>query len=455
MKKLNTFFLIFLSIALLSCEKFLQEKPDKTLVTPQTLADLQGLLDDATIMNLKASPEYMQGSCDDFFIPDDRLATRPDIFVEAYKWKKIRTVYANDWSEAYAAVYNANLALDLLPNVLRNPANAAAWDNVKGSALFYRSFYFTGLLFNYALAYDDNTAASDKGIVLRLSSDFNSPSKRSTVAECYRQTIADLKTAIPLLPNSPVFKTRPSRPAAYALLSRIYLTMRKYTEAGLYADSCLQLNNKLMDFNGDDDIKSITATAPFKSYNKETLFYSEMVSYLNLHSTSRARIDTLLYPQYSTNDLRKVAFFKSVSPYVAFKGNYTGSATIYFAGLATDEMYLNKAEALARAGQKDPALELLNHLLKSRWKNTVTYVPIEASTPSEALDIVLAERRKELLYRGLRWMDIKRLNKEGADISLKRNIFEQLYQLPANSPKFALPIPDDIVEMTGIAQNEY
>ncbi|RKD12486.1 hypothetical protein BCY91_12645 [Pelobium manganitolerans] len=455
MKTIFTYALISIAMLLASCEKFLDEKPDKTLVSPQTLADLQGLLDDATVMNLKASPEYMQGACDDFFIPDDKLATRPELFVEAYKWEKVRLIYPNDWSAGYAAVYNANLALETLPKIERTNANGIAYDNVKGAALFYRSYYFTGLLFNYALAYDEATAATDKGIVLRLNADFNTPSKRSTVAESYVQIISDLKTAIPLLPPTPVFKTQPSKPAAYALLSRIYLSMRKYQEAGIYADSCLQLNANLMNFNGDDDMKAITTAAPFKAYNKETLFYSEMASYLNLQATSRACIDTLLYPTYRTNDLRKTAFFKAVAPYVAFKGNYTGSATIYFSGLATDEMYLNKAEALVRVNKKDDALLLLNQLLKTRWKSSVTYVPLQASTDAEALALILLERRKELLYRGLRWMDIKRLNKEGANITLQRQIFGQLYSLPANSPKYALPIPDDIIEMTGIAQNDW
>jgi hypothetical protein len=55
--------------------------------------------------------------------------------------------------------------------------------------------------------------------------------------------------------------------------------------------------------------------------------------------------------------------------------------------------------------------------------------------------------------RGTRWTDIKRLNKEGAGISLKRNVNGNSYILPANNLRFALPLPDDIVSLSGMQQN--
>ncbi|NCU05384.1 MAG: RagB/SusD family nutrient uptake outer membrane protein [Chitinophagaceae bacterium] len=88
----------------------------------------------------------------------------------------------------------------------------------------------------------------------------------------------------------------------------------------------------------------------------------------------------------------------------------------------------------------------------TRWKQG-TYQPYTFVSKQEALQIILTERRKQLLMRCLRWMDIKRLNKEGHNISLRRIINSQEYVLEPNSPKFALPIPDDIITMTGMQQN--
>jgi starch-binding outer membrane protein, SusD/RagB family len=63
------------------------------------------------------------------------------------------------------------------------------------------------------------------------------------------------------------------------------------------------------------------------------------------------------------------------------------------------------------------------------------------------------ERRKELTMRGLRWIDIKRLNKEGAGIVLKRLIGDKTYTLQPNDPRYALPLPADIILNTGMQQN--
>ena len=79
--------------------------------------------------------------------------------------------------------------------------------------------------------------------------------------------------------------------------------------------------------------------------------------------------------------------------------------------------------------------------------------PYTASSAQSALALILTERRKELIFRNLRWMDIKRLNKEGANIWLKRIVAGQTYTLPANDNRFALALPSDIISMTGMPQN--
>jgi hypothetical protein len=93
----------------------------------------------------------------------------------------------------------------------------------------------------------------------------------------------------------------------------------------------------------------------------------------------------------------------------------------------------------------------LNTLLIKR--HSPAFIPLTASSAQEALDIVLMERRKELLMRGIRWSDIKRLNKESRNIIPTRVINNQIYTLAPNEDRYALPLPTDIVNLTGIAQN--
>src|SRR5258705_9700477 len=201
------------------------------------------------------------------------------------------------------------------------------------------------------------------------------------------------------------------------------------------------------------DVININAVIPFKKFNAETIFYSEMGQTNNIAHPVFGKIDTVLYAQYDTNDLRKTAFFILDNGYQKFKGSYTQNIGTFFTGISTAEMYLTRAECYARAGLKGPALEDLNLLLSNRYK--ASFVPVQAATANDALTRILLERRKELVMRTLRWIDIKRLNKSGANIILTRVMGGQTYTLLPNADYYALPLPTDIINLTGMPQNPY
>jgi len=454
MKINKIIFWIALVIMLSSgCKKYLEQKSNAKLVTPKTLTDIQGLLDDPEYMNIKTTPSLGESSADDYFMLPTTYNALNANYQNMYRWVPVDIRYGNDWMLSYLAIYNANLSMDLLSTIERDNANATAWDNIRGSALFYRAFYLLGLCGNYAKVYNDATANTDLGVVLRLNSDFNVPSARASVSASFAQIIADATESITLLPDYPQQLLRPSKGAAYALLARTYLYMGKYEQARTYAEQALKLNNSLMDYNADTFISPLTASAPFKKFNSETIFYTEMGQYNVLHSTSRGRIDTTLVSSYITGDLRRTGFFTSTAGYQQFKGNYTSSSSAFFSGLATDEMYLIRAEANAYLGLLDAALADVNTLLKKRWDKTKTFIPATGTTREGVLARVKLERRKELLMRGLRWMDIKRYIREGDNIVLKRKIGTTIVTLEPNSAYYALPIPIDIIEQSGIKQN--
>jgi hypothetical protein len=133
------------------------------------------------------------------------------------------------------------------------------------------------------------------------------------------------------------------------------------------------------------------------------------------------------------------------------KGGYSGSQPP-FSGMATDEAYLIRAECAARAGNTGSALNDLNALLSKRWV-TGTYTPYATASPGALLDTILVERRKELPFRGVRWTDLRRLNKRGGNITLTRSLNGQLYQLAPNSRLYVLPIPPDVIALSGMQQN--
>lgn len=439
----------------LSCSKYLDKKQDASLVVPSKLSDLQALLDNG-FQTSYISPSYSEASSDEFYLPTDIYNALPLIYQEVYVWKNFVAPAnsTNDWGEAYYAVYYDNLALDLLKSIPKSNKNRKEWDNVKGSALFYRAYHFLNLLWQYAKVYDKSTATKDKGIVLRNTSNFNVPSTRATNQQSYEKVISDTKASLSLLPTRPFLPTRPSKGAAYGLLARAYLSMCDYRNALLYADSALQINSQLINFNGDDDIivESLKDDAPFKQYNKETIFYCEMNMQFDIF-TGQGFVDTSIIHLYETNDLRKVAYFRGENDrQLYYKGSYCGNSYVNFTGIATDEMFLIRAECKIREGDVKGGLNDINTLLKKRYATEV-FQPLTGLSSEEALKRVLEERRKELLFRGSRWIDIKRLNKEEANIILKRRAGGSKFELKPGAAFYAMPLPDDIIKITGMPQN--
>lgn len=446
MKKLHYTILLLLPV-LVCCKKFLDAKSDSSIAIAETLADQQALLDHYQVLN-QADGNAAEISATDFYLTDADFSSRLENERNMYTWQRgnIFLPELNEWSNNYRAVYRANSVIENLGKIVRTGANASQWDNVNGQAYFYRAKNTLKSLFVWAPAYDAGSAATDLGVPLRTGSDFNVPSKRASVAEGYAQVVDDLKTAARCLPVNAVHVMRPSRAAAFGLLSRALLSMREYGQAALYADSALMLKSDLMDFN----TLNAAAALPIPQFNVEVLHDSYFTG-VPL-SNVRAKTDPGLFALYDQNDLRRTIFFNdNKNGTYGFKGSYEGFTT-FFAGVAVDEILLIRAECYARLKRLPEALADLNRLLRNRYKKG-TYTDRIVNDQKLFTEMVLTERRKELLMRGLRWMDIKRLNKEGAGISLKRTVNGVGYALAPGSNGFVLPIPELVIQASGMEQN--
>lgn len=449
-KKISAVLLISCLICFLGCKKFLDEKTSKKLAVPTTLSDFQAVLDDPSVTNF-SSPISGEISSDDYYLTDAKwngLASLQER--RMYIWEKDNLFESgfNDWQNVYSAIYSYNTALQGTDKIPREVTNAIEWDNIKGQALYCRAnSYLEGIII-WGLAYDGKTAGVDLGMPLKTNTVFSERSERASVQQTYELIIHDLKASVILLPMIPLSKFRPSKPAAYGLLARTYLSMRDYENARKYADSCLSLKKDILDFN----TLSFAGTYPFNfDNNVEVIYYKGMRTLPVISGTTPMVLPGSL-DSYHVADLRKQIFFKkNTDNTYRFRGGYSGSTP--FSGVATNEMFLIKAECLARKGEIKESMGVMNGLLIKRWNNAKIYVPYTADSSAEALSIILKERRKELIMRGLRWMDIKRLNKEGANIALSRSLNNKVYELLPNDLRFALPIPEDIISLSGMEQN--
>lgn len=451
MKKLNIFTVLSLVSICLGCETFLAEKTDKTLVVPASLNDLQSLLDNQSVIN-NNDPGNGELAADDFYLPYDIWAAISESDQRAYVWEPdYTTVQSIGWYQTYRVVYWANITFGALQNIERIPSNQSEWDDVKGQAHFLRAKSFLQLAGIWAPAYDKSTATMDLGIPLRLTDDFNKSSVRSSLQDTYLQVISDLEVAVDLLPVTPLHVLRPSKPAALALLARTFLFMGEYEKCLDYADACLRLRDELMDYNELNPIDRY----PVPKFNKEVLYHSQMSNPSNpAISLNSALVDSSLYDSYMPYDLRKELFFRNnANGTYNIRGNYTGSS-LRFGGVATDEVYLMRAECRVRLNDLDGALDDLNKLLVNRYSNAVAFSPIEVQSQEELLQHILWERRKQLLMRGLRFPDVKRLNMDGREIGFKRILDGVEYVLPPNDPRFAVAIPEEVIELApGVLPN--
>ncbi len=441
---------IFLLFCFFSCKKFLDAKNDKTITTPETLDDLVGLLNNTVVIN-RNDVAYGLSSSDDYYLTLARYNTLSSSQQNLYYWGPdvfLGAVNPTPWAKAYGVINVSNICLETLPSIQRTSFNASEYDNVAGTALFNRGYFFWKIAVTWSKSYNEDTYEKDLGIPLRLNSNFNEVSVRSSVKETYQQILRDVQMSIPLLPVKSEVVERPSKVAAYGLMARIYLSMNKYDQALVYADSCLKEYSILMDYNE----LNASSTNPIPLFNKEIIVYFSAIPMGSI-VPSRIAIDTSLYASYDSTDLRRKVFFnyQPTDGTYSFKGSY-GASGSFFSGIATDEMFLTRAECYARGGNVGKALEDLNTLLENRY-NTGTFMRISTGTAKDILEKILLERRKELAFRDLRWMDIKRLNILDPSISLKRIIGSTSYELTPNDNRFALPIPNVDISLSNMQQN--
>lgn len=442
-----------------SCSKdFLNEKPSNEIVQPITLDNMVSLLENPVFVG--SSPALPIMSADEYEYKDfNTWKSLPKIVDRnVYTWMPDLygdQVNVDDWSQPYTCIFYTNNVITGLENIPINQGNTEQYMLTKGWAYFNRAYFFYLLASNFCKSYDSQTAGNDLGLPLKISPDINVIMQRSTLKETYELILQDLSIAERLLKKHPIpteKKNRPSLTAVYAFQAKIYLNMREYEKAEIAADNCLGLYSNLIDYNSI----GLPSSDPFLITNVENIFASTTVGTFGGALTSTfnelIKINESLLNLYEPEDLRfKIYFLNANGGYVMNKG-YLGFGFYPFTGLATDEIYLIKAECAARRGDFVNSMIVLNKLLVNRFPPS-KFISKQAVSRQQALDIVLNERRKELVWRGARWEDLKRLNKEGANITITRLLNGITYSLLPNDPKYVFPIPSGEIAFSGILQN--
>lgn len=438
-------------------KRWLEKKSTKQNVIPETLQDYQALLDDNNTFNRYYSFNGNAGT-DNYYVNDEDLGNIDEFVFNIYKWDSQinwQNGSATAWNVPFIVIAYSNLVMEGLESL---DSNQNGYRNVLGQAYFYRAYAYLNLSQNFCKAYNPKTSALDLGLPIRLSPDVDGIQQRPTLEELYQQIITDAEKSLEYLDEVPKYM-RASKPAANAVLAKIYLLKGDFEKAKLYADEALKSRYELIDFNSSPHI-SHSYAYKFKEFGKdnpEIIFYAKSPNdqFERNYKGDVVQANRELFDLYDENDLRKEYFFEDdkQSNRLNFVASYTGTFSS-FGGLAVNEVILIRAECLAREGNLYDALIDLNELLIHRYK-TGTFIPIEIQDQKDLIKIILRERRKELANVGnSRWEDLKRLNlDEEFQTTLHRVVNGQTYTLLPNDNKYVLSIPINEIKFSKIEQN--
>lgn len=443
-------YILCLLLLLASCRKsFLEIKPQRQQVIVETLNDVEALLDNAsTVMNVT---DYFRLISDgDLHFTDSKLVSLAEAERNLYCWNKEidpTGYYTSTWDLPYQQIFYANIALETLEEMDAYGGNQLHWNALRGRALFFRAWAHYQLLQDFAEGFD--VAANDQlGIPIILDSSFPKDLLRAPLKNVYEAITRDLEDATLLLPSKPQIKTHPSKQAVFILMARVYQNLNRIDEALVCAEKALEIDDYLLDFN---DLYQ-NAGLPFLGFTYNT--HPEIVFFVSSNypftGTSGIEVNASLYESYDDNDLRKANYFDANG---LLSSAHAGSPYYHFTGLSIDEVFLIKAECLVRMEKVEEALQVLELLLSHRYKSGTLIIQKQMHMES-ALNLILSERQKELVGRGIRWTDLKRLNRSSAtQTTLTRTYQGKEYKLLPNDTRYVFEIPRDEIERTGIAQN--
>lgn len=445
MKKYISIF-IALGVTFASCDKKLD------LLPQQSVAEEVALSSDANVKKVLngaydalSNGDLYGGS---LFLYSELLAADGEIRWEGTFnqpreiWlKSILTTnsYVRDtWLSAYT---NINICNNILSAV--DVVATADQNRVKGEALFIRGALYFELIKLYAKPYSAGSVTSNPGVPLILTPtrgiDQSSYVARSTVEQVYTQILADLTEAENLLPNTnSVYATKP---AASAMLSRVYLQMERFADARDAANRGITVATA----NGKSLVSSYAAAFNNSSNVAEYLFAiqlsaqdgsNDMHLFWSIPAYGGRDGDVSIQAShlalYSSGDDRLDLFYTGAGDTRSGKWQqqYKVLPVIRLA-----ELYLTRAEANLRSSTSigDSPVNDVNRI---RTRAGLS------SLGSVVLADILAERKLELAHEGHAVHDLKRL-KLSAD------------GFAYNADKMVFPIPQREVDASRgtLAQN--
>ena len=361
------------------------------------------------------------------------------------------------YNQAYTYINRWNTIISLVDD---SKGEASTKQLAKAEAKIYRAYDHFLLVNTYAKGYDPQTAATDGGICIMDKFDLEAQPSKSTVAQVYAFIQKDIDEALPYLQEKPMDVYHPSLAFAYAFKAKVHLFKREIASAKAAAEKSLSYNNKIFDMVAYNTQGGPNVVAVPAANNIEVLSYMYMTGYTEMNFAYQYIISPELRTLFGTNDARFNLFFNTTSTTNLDQGSNTAYwATVYTkffyptVGMKTTEVYLMLAECYAREDKFTEAVDVLNTLRAKRILSGTVNLAVP-TTRKETMDLVINERRKELLLGFNRFFDLKRLNTETEYAKTVTRVFpivnktvpQKTYTLQPNSRLYIIPFPLSVLQ---------
>ena len=361
------------------------------------------------------------------------------------------------YNQAYSYINRWNTIISLVDE---SKGDGNVKQLAKAEAKIFRAYDHFLLVNTYAKGYDPNTAATDGGICIMDKFDLEAQPSKSTVAEVYNFIQRDIEDALPYLQEKPKDVYHPSLAFAYAFKAKVHLFKREIAKAQEAAEKSLSYNNQIFDLVAYSKQGGPTAVAVPAASNIEVLSYMYMTGYNEMNFAQSYIISPELRTLFGTNDGRFNLFFNSTSTTNLDQGSgtaYWGTQYTRFfyptVGMKTTEVYLILAECYARENRFSESVDVLNTLRAKRILSGTVNLEVP-TTRKETMELVINERRKELLLGFNRFFDLKRLNTETEYAKTITRVFpivnktvpQKTYTLQPNSRLYIIPFPLSVLQ---------
>ncbi|MCU0393568.1 MAG: RagB/SusD family nutrient uptake outer membrane protein [Thermoflexibacter sp.] len=322
--------------------------------------------------------------------------------IDTYSVTSNNSALLDIWTIIYKGVNIANNILTTVPEIQSS--------NEEKNHLLGQAYFVRGLLFFEAVRIWGGVpnVAGTNGIPLpKEPSRSVSFQERASLEASYAQVEADLLEASKLLTdNSPMGQA--NKITANALLSRLYLYLKRYSEVERFANAVIGNPRNALVFPLTDVFNNKNTPESIFEIQFNSIDPSDISFFYSPKSTGgngEIAAHTEFYNQIDRNDERSRLFVRSNDTGLWFSTKYNRQANsnnTHIIRLA--EIYLNRAEARAYSNNFSGARADLN-AVRARAN------AIADNTANSIEQLIVAiekERRLELCFEGFEWFDLVR-----------------------------------------------